>query len=410
MKRSLVCVVLFAFVCQVAIGAAAYAQEVVDAEGLPWPSEPDEAALLAEPATMEASAAASIASLTPVDLNLWSAESYPPVPGFPAAAWLGPYAYLGGQRMWQYYNGEPTLYYSDFPALWTALEAHIYVYQTAAWDDDYVGFAVGFQPGDTSNPSADYLLIDWKRGTQYFNFGSPSDTPGSTAYIGLAVSNVFGMPTADELWGHVNFDHTSSDLNNGVEELARASTLGNVGWWKAFIKVRLEYTPTKLKVYVNGQPQIDLSGLFGQGRWAFYNFSQPYSTYNWAKAESLPVPVAIDIKPGSYPNAININGHGVIPVAILGSADFDVTWVGRGTLQFGGMAVNVKGNGVPQCSIEDVSGPEGVPDGWDDLVCQFVDNPDVWMPGEGVATLTGTLLADYGGVSFEASDEITVVP
>jgi hypothetical protein len=74
------------------------------------------------------------------------------------------------------------------------------------------------------------------------------------------------------------------------------------------------------------------------------------------------------------------------------------------------MAVNVKGNGVPQCSIEDVSGPEGVPDGWDDLVCHFLDDPNVWVPGDGVATLTGTLLEDYGGVSFEASDEITIVP
>ena len=34
--------------------------------------------------------------------------------------------------------------------------------------------------------------------------------------------------------------------------------------------------------------------------------------------------VAIDIKPGSDPNCFNNNGNGVIPVAILGSASFDV--------------------------------------------------------------------------------------
>ena len=41
---------------------------------------------------------------------------------------------------------------------------------------------------------------------------------------------------------------------------------------------------------------------------------------------------AIDIKPGSDPNCININGHGVIPVAILGSEDFDVSLVDPDTL------------------------------------------------------------------------------
>lgn len=33
----------------------------------------------------------------------------------------------------------------------------------------------------------------------------------------------------------------------------------------------------------------------------------------------------IDVKPGSEPNCFNINGQGVIPVAILGSADFNVS-------------------------------------------------------------------------------------
>ena len=27
-------------------------------------------------------------------------------------------------------------------------------------DDDFVGFAIGFRPGDSTNASADYLLLD----------------------------------------------------------------------------------------------------------------------------------------------------------------------------------------------------------------------------------------------------------
>lgn len=45
--------------------------------------------------------------------------------------------------------------------------------------------------------------------------------------------------------------------------------------------------------------------------------------------------IDIDIKPGSFPNSINTKSRGVIPVAILGSPDFDVTTVNVVTLEFG---------------------------------------------------------------------------
>ncbi len=120
--------------------------------------------------------------------------------------------------------------------------------------------------------------------------------------------------------------------------------------------------------------------------------------------------VDIDIKPGSFPNAINKNGKGVIPVAILGSECFDVTQIDLGTLSFEGLEVRLKGNGQPQCSYEDVSGdfttPEGAPDGYVDLVCQFVDDTSSWMVGDGEATLTGLLL---NGTPFEGTDSTKVV-
>lgn len=125
------------------------------------------------------------------------------------------------------------------------------------------------------------------------------------------------------------------------------------------------------------------------------------------------IPVDIDVKPGSYPNCVNPNGHGVIPVAILGSAEFDVGQIDPIALQFEGTAVSVKGNGNHQCSINDVSGDfsaslEGAPDGFDDLVCQFVDEfTDDWVPGDGLARVTGLL---YDGTIIEGADSICVVP
>ncbi|MBR9787089.1 MAG: hypothetical protein GYB40_04055 [Vibrionaceae bacterium] len=114
------------------------------------------------------------------------------------------------------------------------------------------------------------------------------------------------------------------------------------------------------------------------------------------------ITVDIDIKPGSDPNCFNLNGHGVIPTAILGSADFDVTSVGINTLSLAGLDVRMRGNKGPQCNIEDVNA-----DGYPDLVCQFEDDPQNWNSGSDTATLTGTTI---DGTPIEGNDSICIVP
>jgi hypothetical protein len=117
------------------------------------------------------------------------------------------------------------------------------------------------------------------------------------------------------------------------------------------------------------------------------------------------VRVAIDIKPGSDPNCFNINGHGVIPVAILGAEDFDVTEIDLASLSFGGLEVRMRGNKGPLCSL-DYSNE----DAYLDLVCQFEDDSSAWETGAGEATLTGNLFEAYGSTPFEGADSICVVP
>ena len=106
------------------------------------------------------------------------------------------------------------------------------------------------------------------------------------------------------------------------------------------------------------------------------------------------IPVGIDIKPGSDPNSINLGSNGVVPVAILSSAEFDATTVDPGTVELAGAGVAVKGKGDKlHASVEDVNG-----DGLNDLSLKISTQnfvPESFQNGS--AILTGVT---FGGDSI----------
>lgn len=113
--------------------------------------------------------------------------------------------------------------------------------------------------------------------------------------------------------------------------------------------------------------------------------------------------VAIDIKPGSDPNCFNNNGNGVIPVAILGSASFDVTGVDPATVGLEGLPVKVVGTSNKLLAgIEDTNS-----DGFADLVVKIEDLDGVFSTGDTTATLTGAL---FDGTGIVGTDTICIVP
>jgi hypothetical protein len=118
-----------------------------------------------------------------------------------------------------------------------------------------------------------------------------------------------------------------------------------------------------------------------------------------------PVAVDIDIKPGSDPNCFNADDHGVIPVAILGSADFDASTVDPTSIFLDGAGVRVKGKSGNAGSLEDVNN-----DGFEDLVVQIEDADGTFEEGDTVATLTGNLKEEFGGTPIEGTDTICIVP
>lgn len=108
--------------------------------------------------------------------------------------------------------------------------------------------------------------------------------------------------------------------------------------------------------------------------------------------------VAIDIKPGEMPNSINPRSHGVIPVALLGSADFDVRSVDASSLRFGASGTEAASR---QTSWTDVNR-----DGHVDLVLHFETRDTGLGCGDSEAVLTGTLL---DGQKLRGKDSVRAV-
>ena len=75
------------------------------------------------------------------------------------------------------------------------------------------------------------------------------------------------------------------------------------------------------------------------------------------------ITVAIDIKPGSFPNSINLGSGGTVPVAIFSTSTFDARTVDPTTVTLAGAQVALKGKGTLMSSVKDVDG-----DGLLDLV------------------------------------------
>ncbi|MDP2948971.1 MAG: hypothetical protein Q8P22_05490 [Chloroflexota bacterium] len=107
-----------------------------------------------------------------------------------------------------------------------------------------------------------------------------------------------------------------------------------------------------------------------------------------------PVPVEIDIKPGSDPNSIKLSNKGVIPVAILGSASFDVTNVDYSTVVFAGDATEAHNT----VHYQDVNGDTHL-----DAVLHYETRQTNIQMGDTEACLDGETV---DGLSFHACDSV----
>jgi hypothetical protein len=137
------------------------------------------------------------------------------------------------------------------------------------------------------------------------------------------------------------------------------------------------------------------------------------------------IDVNVDIKPGSCPNPINLKGGGVLPVAICGTDEFDVTTIDPGTilltregyeegvspLRWSYEDVATPYTGEEECGCHDLDG-----DGIMDLTLKF-DKKEVVntlelenVEGETIPLiLTGNLKEDEGGTPITGQDCVWVL-
>lgn len=239
------------------------------------------------------------AASAPVDLSDWKVDG--------GGNWTLQSGASPNDSVKQTLNSRPTVFFNDMNSQGASLSGTFEVQTTS--DDDFFGFALGYDENDIfgTNPTTDYILIDWKQGTQ----------GGWDA--GMAASRVTGSidaggtDTSADAWDHVG----------NVNLLERAATLGDIGWEdNTEYLFDIVFTESLIQVAVDGVEQFVLNGTFEDGSFGFYNFSQPDVLYAGITEDTVtdpdPDPDPIP-DPGSDPTPVPAPGSlGLIALGLLG--------------------------------------------------------------------------------------------
>lgn len=228
--------------------------------------------------------------------------------------------------------------------------------------------------GNLITPNGGVTLWDCRYGCEYCNDGGQDRSNSWPNYV---------SGSRDEIdWG--------SDL---VE-----FWLGTTSARDCF-RINLDYSETvaasMIITYMDGTYYNSTKYAYGQDEGYFsYGASVPLT-------ESTLVEVIIDIKPASDPNSFSEKDQGVLPVAMLGSIDFDVTTVDPSTVMMDSATAMERGKSGKIAAYEDVNG-----DGYIDAMFRFEVQELMLSPGIHTLILTGNL---QDGTPIEGTDEVRVV-
>jgi len=178
---------------------------------------------------------------------------------------------------------------------------------------------------------------------------------------------------------------------------------------------------------IAAEDRAEMYQTASNGRYGFWNdqwgvFSREYIV-EWGPEDAGDISVSVDIKPGSCPNPFNPKSRGMLPVAILGTEDFDVSNIDPDTILL--VREGVDGSVAPtRVGFEDV----GTPIDGEECECHDADGDGLldlslkFRTQEIVANLNGGALPDDEVVSltvigsletgelFAGSDCVRLVP
>jgi len=228
----------------------------------------------------------TVAQTTIENLDGWLQESYGLEPGSPPGT--SPFWQRNGTTATQLGNtARPTFLHSPSDVFQHRIVVDLWVDDEI--DNDWIGFAVGFDQSETRLGTPEYLYFDWKKDVD--------QTSETSAPAGLALSRVFGFPNVPDFAVHVNT--SLSGPANGLEELARAINLGFEGWERHRVyHFEFELRPTSLRVWVDGRLEFDLTGSFEAGRFGCMSNSQSLTTCGNITIEALPDEPALTVADG----------------------------------------------------------------------------------------------------------------
>lgn len=219
-------------------------------------------------------------------------------------------------------------------------------------------------------------------GTEYTDYlqyeGWVYYMPGSAGIIGFheQFSNMLPAFNAVRFQsaGEVRFESADNDTGFYITIATNITT----GWHH--VRVQLNFADLLANVWfddlqVLGSVSISpkewvVYGNYGAGPlrhigFSNYNFSGPAIYFDDFSVSNF---LMMDIKPGSDPNSINIKSQGVIPVALLGNADFSVMEIDVFTLNFesASPAHDLSDLETYEDHLKDING-----DGFQDLITHY---------------------------------------
>jgi hypothetical protein len=228
-------------------------------------------------------------------------------------------------------------------------------------------------------------------------------TVGSdTNFLAAKFSAAGGPPVWQQVWGTSGADRLRDVVVTSTGRVfATGGSAGDV--------VVLELNPADGSVLPSPLPYATAGDDFGMRLTAdgpdlfVAGYASPSGNYDALLLHyRLTLTVSIDIRPGTFPNAVNPKSKGVLPVAILSSATFDATSVDPATVKLAGATVAPTGNGALNAVVTDVN-----LDGLPDLLLHIATEELLLTPADTEAVLTGKT---FSGQLIQGSDSVRVLP